>query len=50
VTDGSYYAVEVMGSLNRADGGLVRIGFLHYTSTTEVDRLLTALYDLSANG
>ncbi len=50
VTDGDYYAVEVMKSLDRADGGLVRIGFLHYTSEDEVDRLLSTLHDLAANG
>jgi len=50
VTDGNYYAVEVMNSLRRADGGLVRIGFLHYTSDEEVDRLLEALHELAGNG
>jgi selenocysteine lyase/cysteine desulfurase len=28
---------------------LVRIGFLHYTTEDEVDRLLGALHDLAAN-
>lgn len=46
VTDGDYYAMEVMNTLHRADGGLVRIGFLHYTTEPEVDRLLTALHEL----
>ena len=50
VTDGDYYAVEVMSSLDRADGGLVRVGFLHYTIDEEVDRLLTALHDLAGDG
>ena len=50
VTDGDYYALEVMNALGRVDGGLVRIGFLHYTSEGEVDRLLTALHDLAADG
>jgi cysteine desulfurase family protein (TIGR01976 family) len=50
VTDGDYYAVEVMSSLGRSDGGLVRIGFLHYTTEAEVDRLLNALHDLAGNG
>jgi selenocysteine lyase/cysteine desulfurase len=49
VTDGDYYAVEVMKALDRADGGLVRIGFLHYTSEDEVDRLLEALHELARN-
>jgi cysteine desulfurase family protein (TIGR01976 family) len=47
VTDGDYYAMEVMSSLCHADGGLVRIGFLHYTTTEEVDRLLGVLNDLA---
>ena len=49
VTDGNYYAVEVMRSLDRAEGGLVRIGFLHYTTAAEVDRLLEALHYLATN-
>lgn len=49
VTDGNYYAVEVMKALGKADGGLVRIGFLHYTTNDEVDRLLAALHDLAAD-
>ena len=47
VTDGDYYAVEVMKALDRSDGGLVRIGFLHYTTEDEVDRLLGALHELA---
>ncbi|MDJ0925120.1 MAG: cysteine desulfurase-like protein [Acidimicrobiia bacterium] len=47
VTDGDYYAVEVMQALDRSEGGLVRIGFLHYTTEDEVDRLLEALHELA---
>jgi cysteine desulfurase family protein (TIGR01976 family) len=47
VTDGNYYAVEVMRALRREDGGLVRIGFLHYTTDEEVDRLLDALHEFT---
>jgi cysteine desulfurase family protein (TIGR01976 family) len=47
VTDGDYYAMEVMKALKRSDGGLVRIGFLHYTTADEVDRLLTVLHELA---
>jgi selenocysteine lyase/cysteine desulfurase len=44
---GHYYAVEVMRRLGLAErGGLVRIGFVHYTTTAEVDRVLDALADL----
>ncbi len=47
--DGHYYAIEVfdrLGLLSR--GGAVRIGFCHYHTLDEVDRVLTALADLVA--
>lgn len=41
---GHYYAVEVMRRLGVLDeGGLVRIGFVHYTSDEEVDRVARGL-------
>lgn len=40
---GDYYAVEVMARLDRSEHGLVRIGFVHYTTIDEVDRTLDAL-------
>jgi cysteine desulfurase family protein (TIGR01976 family) len=44
---GHYYAVEVMRRIGVLDeGGLVRIGFVHYTTEEEVDRVLGALSDL----
>lgn len=43
VWSGDYYAVEVMNALERADEGLVRIGFVHYNTVSEVDRVLGAL-------
>ena len=44
VWDGHYYAVGVMERLGMADqGGLVRIGFVHYNTIEEVDRVLRAL-------
>jgi len=44
VWSGDYYAVEVMQRLGFADtGGLVRIGFAHYNTEDEVDRVLEAL-------
>lgn len=43
VWSGDYYAVEVMQRLDRAEHGLVRIGFVHYTTPEEVDRVLDAL-------
>lgn len=44
VWDGHYYAVAVMERLGLLDkGGLVRIGFVHYNTLAEVDRVLEAL-------
>jgi cysteine desulfurase family protein (TIGR01976 family) len=42
VWSGNYYAVEVMKHLGLADGA-VRVGFVHYNTEDEVDRLLAAL-------
>ena len=42
VWDGNYYAVEIMERLGLADGA-VRVGFVHYNTADEVDRLLDAL-------
>lgn len=48
VWDGHYYAIAVMERLGLLDkGGLVRIGFAHYNTTAEVDRLLSALTNLA---
>jgi len=42
VWDGDFYAVEAMNALGLPDGAL-RIGFVHYNSVDEVDRVLTEL-------
>lgn len=48
VWSGHYYAVNVMERLGLSDtGGLVRIGFVHYNTTDEVDRALDVLAALS---
>src|SRR4029453_5412015 len=48
--DGHYYAIEVFDRLGLLDsGGAVRIGFCHYHTTDEVDRVLEALDDLSGS-
>jgi cysteine desulfurase family protein (TIGR01976 family) len=48
VWSGDYYAVEVMRRLGVADqGGLVRIGFAHYNTAEEVDRVVAALGELT---
>ena len=46
--DGHYYAIEVFDRLGLLEtGGAVRIGFCHYHSAAEVDRVLEALDDLA---
>lgn len=48
VWDGHYYALEVMRHLGVLEaGGLVRIGFVHYNTADEVDRVLDALDELA---
>jgi cysteine desulfurase family protein (TIGR01976 family) len=42
VWHGNYYAVEVMGALGLEDGA-VRVGFVHYNTADEVDKLLDHL-------
>ena len=43
VWEGNYYAVEVMERLGLGGHGAVRVGFVHYNTAAEVDRLLEAL-------
>jgi len=46
--DGHYYAIEVFDRLGLLEtGGGVRIGFCHYHTAAEVDRVLGALDDLA---
>jgi cysteine desulfurase family protein (TIGR01976 family) len=48
VWDGHYYALELMERLGLQEtGGAVRIGFCHYNTVDEVDRVLDALGDPS---
>jgi cysteine desulfurase family protein (TIGR01976 family) len=47
VWDGDYYAFEIMRRLGLRDGA-VRIGFVHYHTEDEVDRVLAALARLVA--
>jgi cysteine desulfurase family protein (TIGR01976 family) len=48
VWSGHYYAVNVMDRLGVLDdGGLVRIGFVHYNTVDEADRALEVLASLS---
>jgi len=43
VWSGDYYAYEVMHRLGKAPEGLVRVGFVHYNTFDEVDRVLDQL-------
>lgn len=48
VWDGHYYAITIMERLGLLDsGGAVRVGFCHYHSMDDVDRVLGALADLA---
>jgi selenocysteine lyase/cysteine desulfurase len=48
VWDGHYYAMELFERLGLLEtGGAVRIGFCHYHTADEVDRVLAALEDLA---
>jgi cysteine desulfurase family protein (TIGR01976 family) len=48
VWDGHYYAIELYERLGLLEsGGAVRIGFCHYHSAGEVDRVLEALAELA---
>ncbi|HSK17393.1 MAG TPA: cysteine desulfurase-like protein [Gaiellaceae bacterium] len=43
---GDYYAYEPMRRLGLAPDGALRIGFVHYNTADEVDRVLAALHEL----
>ena len=48
--DGNYYALNLTERLGvEKDGGLLRIGLVHYNTIDEVDRLLAALREFSAS-
>ena len=47
VWDGNFYALSASIALGLEDaGGAIRVGFLHYTTPEEVDRLVAALGEL----
>jgi len=47
--DGHYYAIEVFDRLGLLDtGGAVRVGFCHYHTADEVDRVLESLAELAS--
>lgn len=48
VWDGNYYALEIMERLGLEDsGGAVRVGFCHYNTPAEVDRVLDELESIA---
>jgi cysteine desulfurase family protein (TIGR01976 family) len=48
--DGNYFALNLTERLGvEKDGGLLRIGLVHYNTAEEVDRVLSALRELSAS-
>ncbi len=49
--DGNYYAINLTERLGvEKDGGLLRIGLVHYNTAEEVERLLAALRALAVTG
>ena len=52
VWDGTMYAPELMRALgvDASSGGVVRAGLVHYNTTDEIDRLVTALTEMVAAG
>jgi selenocysteine lyase/cysteine desulfurase len=51
VWDGNYYALSLTERLGvEANGGMVRIGLVHYNTAEEVERLLEALAALKLAG
>ena len=51
VWDGNYYAINLAERLHvEQDGGMVRIGLVHYNTADEIERLLAALRGLAAGG
>jgi selenocysteine lyase/cysteine desulfurase len=45
--NGDYFAVEIIRRLGLGEDGAVRVGFIHYNTADEVDRLLDALAELT---
>ena len=46
--DGHFYAVGPVKALGLLPDGALRVGFLHYTTTGEVDDLVAALTEIAA--
>lgn len=49
--DGNYYAINLTERLGvEDDGGMLRIGLVHYNTAEEVDRFLAALREIAGQG
>jgi cysteine desulfurase family protein (TIGR01976 family) len=49
--DGNYYALNLTERLGvEQDGGMLRIGLVHYNTTSEIDRLLAVLREIATEG
>jgi len=49
VWDGNYYALDVTERLDlEKTGGMVRVGLVHYNTTSEIERLVAGLQQISA--
>jgi cysteine desulfurase family protein (TIGR01976 family) len=49
--DGNYYALNLTERLGvERDGGMLRIGLVHYNTASEIDRLLAALREIATGG
>jgi selenocysteine lyase/cysteine desulfurase len=46
VWNGNFYAIGLIEALGLAPAGMLRVGFLHYNTAAEVERLLDALATL----
>jgi selenocysteine lyase/cysteine desulfurase len=47
--DGNYYALNLSERLGvESQGGMLRVGLVHYNTVEEVERLLTALREFAA--
>ena len=45
--DGHFYAIDAVKTLNKLeDGGVLRVGFMHYNTEDEIDRFFSALVDV----
>jgi selenocysteine lyase/cysteine desulfurase len=46
VWGGNYYALEFSRRMGLEPEGMIRVGLVHYNTSTEVDRFVTELCDI----